>query len=188
MAGPRPPWTACPAPCLTPVSQSHPGIPLQNKPPGPKPLASGSAFVKPRLRGQATPMLEGPSAPRKLPAQGTYSGAVCRKGHHSLRPSASLAGSKGPWQPEAPCFGACSQASVTHPLRLAPQAPRLFSQPSSLFFSFIPPCVSTAHPLSPITTYHCLGADVFPQIHMLKSTTAQDQHATGSGDGLWKRS
>lgn len=168
-----PPWTACPVPCLTLVSQSwsrepHRKINHRALNPCLRLCFWGGTQAK---RPSHSPYAGRSISPRKLPAQEDLlrsrlpEGTLLPQALRRLAPK--VLGSLKP-----PALGRVAKRPSHTPSDWHPKLPKLFSRPSSSLLSpSFPPCVSTDTPITTITVW---GSDVSPQIHMLKSSTAQD--------------
>lgn len=179
-----PPWTACPAPCLTPVSQSwswesHHKINHRALNPCLRLCFWGETQAK---RPSDSPYAGRAISPQEAACSGGPTRELCagRDITPSGPPPAWLApkvlGSLKP-----PALGRAARRLSHTPSDWHPKLPRLFSQPSSPFFSFIPSLRLYRHPHN---HHHCLGVRcVPPNSHAEVHNSPGPQHATGSGDG-----
>lgn len=121
-------------------------------------------------------------SPRKLPAQGTLLELCAGRDITPSGPPPAWLAPKvlGSLKPPA---GRAARLSVTHPLRLAPQAPQ------TLLSTLIPPSSFLPAPTdTPITTITVWGSDVPPNSHAEVHNSPGPQHAywiwrRGSGRG-----
>ena len=170
-----PPWTPYPVPCLTPVSHSW--------------YQESHRKINHRALNLCLRLCFWGETQAKRPSDSSCPGrsnspeeAACSGGPtQELRvgrdvtppgpPPARLA-PKVLGSLKSPALGHVARRLPHVPSAWHPKLPKLsFHSSSPLLSPSFPPCVSTDTPMTTVTVW---GSDVLPQIHMLKSSTAQD--------------